>query len=66
MKSKPTWRFFLTWLIAYTVLDLLLEYILHGHLAWPQLLSAIEGAILGATLTWFFALFYWYKSQDRF
>ena len=66
MKNKPTGRFFLTWLIAYTLLDLLLEYILHGHLAWPQLLSALEGAILGAALTWFFALFYWYKSQDRF
>ncbi len=66
MKTKPSWRFFLTWLIAYTFLDVLLEALLHGHLAWNQLPGAFEGAILGAGLTWFFALFVWYKAQDRF
>jgi hypothetical protein len=66
MKSKPSWRFFLSWFIGYIFGDLLLEFLLHGHLAWKQLLGAIEGAILGAALTWFFALFRWYKTQDRF
>jgi hypothetical protein len=66
LKSKPTGRFFLTWLIAYTLLDILLEALLHGHPAWNQLPGAIEGATLGAALTWFFALFFWYKTQDRF
>ena len=66
MKTKPSWRFFLTWLIAYTVLDILLEALLHNHFIWTDLPGALEGAILGATLTWFFALFRWYKAQDRF
>jgi len=66
MKSKPSLRFFLTWLAIYTALDIPLEALLHHQLAWNQLPSAIEGAILGATLTWFFALFRWYKAQDRF
>jgi hypothetical protein len=66
VKEKPSWGFFLTWLIVYTILDMILEVVLHGHLAWSQLPGAIEGAILGATLTWFFALFRWYKAQDRF
>ena len=66
MKTKPSWRFFLTWLAVYTALDILLDALLHGHFAWNQLPGAIEGAILGATLTWFFALFRWYKQQDRF
>jgi hypothetical protein len=66
MKTKPSWGFFFVWLAVYTVLDMILEVVLHGHLAWNQLPGAIEGAILGATLTWFFALFRWYKAQDRF
>jgi hypothetical protein len=66
MKNKPSWRFFLSWLVACTVLDVLLEAILHGHLAWNQLPAAGEGAVLGAAVTWFFALFRWYKAQDRF
>jgi hypothetical protein len=66
MKSKPSWRFFLTWLAIYTLLDILLAAILHSHFAWADLPGAIEGAILGAALTSFFALFRWYKGQDRF
>jgi len=66
MKTKPSGRFFLTWLAVYTVLDILLQALLHNHLAWNQLPGALEGALLGATLTWFFALFRWYKAQDRF
>lgn len=66
MKNKPSWRFFLAWLIANTLLDILLEALLHGHPAWNQVPGAIEGAILGAALTWFFALFLWYKAQDHF
>jgi hypothetical protein len=66
MKPKPSTRFFLTWLLAYSLLDLLLEAVLHHHLTWRDLPGALEGALLGAALTWFFALFYWYKSQDRF
>lgn len=31
MKAKPSWRFFLTWLIAYTLLDILQGR--HPHLA---------------------------------
>ncbi len=66
MKRKPSWRFFLNWLAACTVVDILVEAFLHGHFAWGQLPSAIEGAVFGATLTWFFALLFWYKAQDRF
>jgi hypothetical protein len=66
VKSKPSWKFFLSWLIAYTVVDIVIEALLHGHFAWSQLPAAIEGAIFGAALTWFFALFRWYKAQDRF
>ncbi len=66
MKNKPSWGFFLSWFIGYIFSGLLLEFLLHGHLAWNQLPGAVEGAILGATLTWFFALFRWYKAQDRF
>jgi hypothetical protein len=62
MKSKPSWRFFLTWLAIYTLLDILLAAILHSHFAWADLPGAIEGA----ALTSFFALFRWYKGQDRF
>jgi hypothetical protein len=66
MKNKPSWRFFFSWLIACTALDILLEALLHGHFASNQLPGAIGGAILGAGLTWFFALLFWYKAQDRF
>jgi hypothetical protein len=66
MKNKPSWGFFLSWLIVYTLLDILIEAFLHGHLEWGELPGAVEGAILGASLTWFFALFRWYKAQDRF
>jgi hypothetical protein len=58
MKSKPSWRFFLTWLAIYTLLDILLAAILHSHFAWADL--------PGAIVTSFFALFRWYKGQDRF
>ncbi len=66
MKNKPSWGFFLVWLIAYSILDMIVEAVLHGKAAWNQAPGAIEGAFLGATLTWFFALFRWYKAQDRF
>jgi hypothetical protein len=66
MKNKPSWRFFFSWLIACTVVDLLLQDLWHGHFAWSELPTAIEGAVVGAALTWFFALLFWYKSQDRF
>ena len=66
MKNKPSWGFWLAWLIAYSILDMILEALLHSTLAWSQLPGAIEGALLGATVTWFFALFRWYKAQDRF
>jgi hypothetical protein len=66
MKSKPSWQFWLAWFIAYTLLDIILEAILHSPLRWSQLPTAIGGALLGATVTWFFALFRWYKAQDRF
>jgi hypothetical protein len=66
MKNKPSWRFFLTWFIVYSILDMVLEALLHSKFAWNQVPRAIEGALFGATLTWFFALFRWYKAQDRF
>ncbi len=66
MKNRPSWRFFLSWLAVCTVLDILLEAFLHGHFAWTQLPDAVGGAILGAALTWFFALLFWYRAQDRF
>lgn len=66
MKNKPSWIFFLTWLIVYTLLDMVLEAFLHSKFAWSQVPGAIEGAVFGAALTWFFALFRWYKAQDRF
>ena len=66
MKSKPGLPFFLSWLLACTVLDILLSALLHGHFAWNQLPNDLGGAILGAALTWFFALLFWYRSQDRF
>ena len=66
MKNKPSMGFWLAWFIAYSILDIILEAFLHSKLAWNQLPGAMEGALLGATLTWFFALFRWYKAQDRF
>jgi drug/metabolite transporter (DMT)-like permease len=66
MKTKPSWRFFLYWLVACLLIDIPLEAFLHGHLAWTDLPGAIGGAILGAAVTWFFALLFWYKAQDRF
>ena len=50
MKSKPSWRFFLSWLIACTVLDIALDALLHGHFAWSQLPNDLGGAILGAAI----------------
>ena len=66
MKSKPSWRFFLSWLIVCTLLNIAFEALLHRRFAWADLPSALGGAILGAALTWFFALLFWYKAQDRF
>jgi len=66
MKNKPSWAFWLAWFVAYSILDIILEALLHRGLQWNQAPAAIEGAFLGATITWFFALFRWYKSQDRF
>jgi hypothetical protein len=66
MKNKPTWKFWIAWFVIYSVLDFLGEALLNGHPAWSQLPGAIEGALLGATVTWFFGLFFWYKAQDRF
>ena len=66
MKNKPSWRFWIAWFIAYSVLDTIVAALLHGKPAWNQVPGAIKGAVLGATLTWFFALLLWYKAQDRF
>lgn len=66
MRGKPSWPFFLIWLLGYTLLDVLLEFLLHGHLAWSQLPGAIEGAALGATLTWLFAYRRRLKSESGF
>ena len=66
MRSKPSWPFFLIWLVAYTVLDILIEALFHGHLAWAQLPGAVEGAFLGAIFTWLFAYRRWLKSDSLY
>ncbi len=66
MKGRPSWAFWTGWAIAYTVLNLIILAAMHGGLTWKQVPSAVEDAALGATLTWFFALWRWYKVQDRF
>jgi hypothetical protein len=66
MQNRPSWAFWISWTVAYTLLDLMILALMHRRLAWSQLPGAIEDAALGATLTWFFALFRYYKMQDRF
>ncbi len=66
MKNRPSWLFWLVLVVAYSVLDMVIEAFLHGGFAWNQLPGAIRDAVAGATLTWFLALFRWYKMQDRF
>ncbi len=66
MNNKPSWRLWLILLLAYTLLDMIIEAVLHNGPAWNQLPGAFKDAALGATLTWFLALFRWYKAQDRF
>jgi len=64
LKSKPGWGLWWVWAAGYTVLDMLLEVLVHGHMAWDQVPSAVEGALFGATVTWLFALWRWYKAED--
>jgi hypothetical protein len=67
LKNKPSWAFWLLWIAAYAILDTIADLLWqHGHLSWAQAPGLLEGAIAGASLTWFFALWRWYKAQDRF
>jgi hypothetical protein len=66
MKAKPSWPLWLVCLAFYSLLDEALTALLHGAFKWSQLPGAIEGAIVGATLTWLWALRRWYKSEDGF
>jgi hypothetical protein len=66
MKSKPSWTLWSIWLIAYTALDLILAFILHGGFHWSDVPDAVEGAVFAATLTWLFALLKWYKADNGF
>jgi prepilin signal peptidase PulO-like enzyme (type II secretory pathway) len=63
MKSKPSWPLFIAWSVFYTVLDMILEYVIHGFVAWSQVPEAVEGALFGAAVTWLFALYRWHKSD---
>jgi hypothetical protein len=63
MKSKPSWGLWTIWLVAYTALDMVLEFVLHDHVAWDQVPGAVEGAVFGATVTWLFALWRWHKAD---
>jgi len=64
IKNKPSWGLWLIWLIAYTALDMVLAWLLHGVTTWSQLPEAVEGAIFGATVTWLFALYKWHKADS--
>jgi hypothetical protein len=63
MKNKPSWALWTIWLVAYTAMDMALEYVLHSQLAWNQVPGAVEGAVFGATVTWLFALWRWHKAD---
>ena len=63
MKTKPAWGLWLTWFLVYTALDLLLSWAWHHHLGWTQLPGAGWDAFLGASLTWLFAAYRWYKAE---
>ena len=64
MKPKPAWPFWLMWLAAYTALDLVLAFVLHGSIGLGQVREAVEGALFGATVTWLFALYRWHKADS--
>ena len=64
MKNKPSWGFWLAWLLFYIALDLLFERVLHGAFAWAQLPGAFEDSLFGATATWLFALWKWHKADS--
>jgi hypothetical protein len=62
VRSKPSWTLFVLWLVAYTLLDLLLTALLHTGLAWNQVPGALGGAAFGAAVTWLFAYRRWLNS----
>jgi prepilin signal peptidase PulO-like enzyme (type II secretory pathway) len=64
MKSKPSWALWFIWLFAYTALDMMFAALLHGGAKWDQVPGALEGALFGATVTWLFALYRWYKADN--
>jgi hypothetical protein len=63
MKSKPSWGLWLTWVIGYSGLDMVLAALWHGGFAWDQVRGAVEGALFAGTVTWLFALYKWHKAD---
>jgi hypothetical protein len=66
MKTKPGLRLWLLWFAAYTAIDIIVDYFIHGSLQPSQLPADIEGAAFAALLTWLFALRRWSKSDSLF
>jgi hypothetical protein len=66
MKTKPGWRLWILWFLAYTAMDILADYFIHSSFQLSQLPADIEGAALAALLTWLFALRRWSKSDSLF
>jgi hypothetical protein len=63
MKDKPSWAFWLLWVVFYTLLDMIIARVWDGGFAWNQVRGAVEGALFGATVTWLFALYKWHKAD---
>jgi hypothetical protein len=63
MKAKPSWGLWLTLLLGYSILDMIVVALLHGGVAWNQLRGAVEGALFAASVTWLLALYKWHKSD---
>lgn len=63
LRNKPSWGFWLIWSVAYTALDMVFAWLMHGFVAWQQVPGAVEGALFAATVTWLFALYKWHKAD---
>jgi hypothetical protein len=63
MKNKPSWAFWLLWVVFYTIIDMIIARVWDGVFAWNQVQGAVEGALFGATVTWLFALYKWHKAD---
>jgi Na+-transporting NADH:ubiquinone oxidoreductase subunit NqrB len=67
MKTKPGWGSWIAWLLAYTILDVLIDvFLLQGSATWSHIAGSILPAIFTATLTWLFAYRKWLKSDSLY